>query len=200
MGIGVPCRMRTLLLCSLAAICLCCSGGTQPQAHASGDQRPRQAKLVFTVVQSADKGAHDQAAAGATLLVPLFRGAEPSYWAKVASYDTRAGAEAGAGAGAVAAWNDHGLPALRVAAHAHLRDDGVVQLGYAVESLEDAGTAPPPPGSPAGTPAQRLTTGPILDGDVLLPSKGGTLTLGEIHDAKGRKLEVKLSAEIAAVE
>src|SRR4051795_2771535 len=98
--------MRTFLLLSVVAICLCCSGGRPETAHASGDQRPRQAKLVFTVVQSGDKGARES---GATLVVPVPRNAEPSMLAKVASYDSRSAPEGG-GAGAVAAWNDRGLP------------------------------------------------------------------------------------------
>src|SRR5262245_57679017 len=124
--------MRTFLLVTTAIICLCCSGGTRETAHASGDQRPRQAKLTFVSLLSGDK---DKAVreGGATLLVPVPRGAEPSYWGKLASYDSR-GSEGPGGAGAVAAWNDHGVPSLRVAARARLRDDGLVQLAYAVES------------------------------------------------------------------
>jgi hypothetical protein len=188
--------MRTYLLLAVAVICLCCSGGPRETAHASGDQRPRQAKLTFSVVET-DKNARE---AGATLMVPVPRGAEPSYWGKMASYDSRGSNEGAGGAGAVAAWSDHGVPSLRVAARARLREDGLVQLAYAVESLDDAGSLPAPAGSPAGTPAQRLTSGPTLDGDLLLPSKGGTLTLGEIHDGKGRKLEVKLVADVSILE
>jgi hypothetical protein len=190
-------RSRSYVVIAVAAICLCCTGRGPEVAHAGGDQRPRQAQLTFTVSETPnDKGAKE---AGAMLIVPVPRGAEPSYWGKLASYESRS-SEGGGGAGAVAAWNDLGVPSLRIAARARLRDDGLVQLAYAVEALEDAGSLPPPPGSPAGTPAQRVTRGPTLDGDLLLPINGATLTIGEIHDAKGRKLEVKLKAVVGAIE
>ena len=65
---------------------------------------------------------------GATLVVPVPRGAEPSFYSKLAS-DVRSGNSEPAG-GAVAQLSERGLPSLRVAARARLRDDGLLHVAY----------------------------------------------------------------------
>ncbi len=181
-----------------AAATLCCSSpGGRGAAHAAADERPRQARLTFELseAQPGDKAA---APSGATLLVPVSRGGG-SYggWGKLSS-DVRGVPETPAGS-ASAVWTERGVATTRVVARARLLDGGALSIGYAVEALEDGGASPTPVAAGA-VAAPRVMSGPSLEGEALLPSKGGTTVLGAIHDARGHRFEVKVTAEVATVE
>jgi hypothetical protein len=155
----------------------------------------RMAKLTFTLsVDSTDaKGAPAQTATAMIILpAPIGAAVAVSRGSYSKSYEAAETEPTGEG---TVTWNDKGVPSTRVTTSVRTREDGRLWIGYSVEMLDDAGTAP---STVAGQPPVRLVNGPSLSGQVILPSAGGKATVGELRDRKGRHITVDIDG--AALE